>query len=303
MNNKLRLLNFQSLVNVIDGLGIRYLIIFLFSLLFLTACEENKPVIPPLLDVEMEIEEEESEDLVRKVLIEEFTGVRCVNCPQGSEEVENLRAIHGDNLIAVGIHAGSFSQPYDESTIDFQTEAGDAIINFLGVPLGYPSAVISRTVPEGRTRLQTGQSSWAGLIQQELEKETVIDLKIENNFQVADNELVTTIEIIPTEDINEDLRLSVMVVETDIENTQLTPAGKQDDYLHRHNLRAMLTNSTGDALSEKLLKDTPVERTYNFTIPTADVPWKPEDVSIIAFVHSGGATKEVLQVEEVKILE
>lgn len=276
--------------------GIRYLNYLVLILFLLTACEENKPIIPPLADVDME--EMETDELVRKVLVEEFTGVRCVNCPQGSEEIENLRAIHGDRLIAVGIHAGSFSRPYLENTIDFQTAAGDEIINFLGFPLGYPSAVINRTIPAGSSRLQTGQSSWAGLIQQELEKETNIELVIENDFQSATNELMTTVRITPTEELNESLRLSVMVVENNIENTQLTPNGKQDDYVHRHNLRAMLTNPTGDALSDNIVANVEIERTFSFTIPMG---WKTEDVSIVAFVHRGGATKEVLQVEEAKI--
>lgn len=266
---------------------------FTILVLFLTACEENKPIIPPLGEVEIQAAE-------RKVLVEEFTGVRCVNCPQGSEEVENLLAIYGDNLIAVGIHAGSFSRPYNDSNMDFRTEAGDQIINFLGVPLGYPSAVINRTDEDGNGRLQTGQSTWAGLIQQELNKATNINLTIGNSFQTTNNQLITNISITPTEDINDDLRLSVMLVETDIVDRQLTPDGEKDDYIHRHNLRHMLTNATGDAITESLTKGNTIEENFTFTIPD---DWKTEDVSVVAFVHRSGDTKEVLQVEELKILE
>lgn len=266
------------------------IVLYFFAFLFLFAsCEENKPLIPPLGG---------QATGERKVLIEEFTGVRCVNCPQGSEEIENLRTIYGENLITVGIHSGSFSSPYPESTIDFRTDAGDALIDFLGVPLGYPSAVINRTLPEGKTRLQTSQSTWAGLVQQELDKPNRLNISIDKNFNTTDNQLFINISLLPLENINEELRLSVMLAENNIVNTQLTPEGKNDDYVHRHNLRAMITNFTGDQITEALNTGVVVERTFTFTIPDS---WQTEEVSIIAFVHQSGDIKEVLQVEEVKI--
>ncbi|MEL7020092.1 MAG: Omp28-related outer membrane protein [Bacteroidota bacterium] len=275
--------------------------VWLLGLVFFCACQENKPVIPPLADVEMETETEveTTDTLVRKVLIEEFTGVRCVNCPQGSAEVENLLAIHGTRLVAVGIHAGSFSQPYPESTIDFRTTAGDEIIDFLGVPLGYPSAVINRSLPDGRTRLQTGQSSWAGLIQQELDKEALLALAVVLDFDSSTRRGTADVELTATIDIDTDLRISVMVVETNIPNTQLTPSGKQDDYIHRHNLRTMLTNATGNALDMPLLSNVATTQAFNFTIPSS---WKAEDISIVTFVHRNGELKEVLQVEETPLM-
>ena len=55
----------------------------------------------------------------RNVLIEDFTGQRCVNCPNASEEIARLQREYGaDTVIAVGIHSGPFSKsvrgtPYD----------------------------------------------------------------------------------------------------------------------------------------------------------------------------------------------
>ncbi|MDV7402453.1 hypothetical protein RZS08_64120, partial [Arthrospira platensis SPKY1] len=65
------------------------------------------------------------------MLIEEFTGVRCVQCPAGSADIETYLAIHGEQLIAVSIHAGGFSFPFDESVHDFRTEEGEALNSFL----------------------------------------------------------------------------------------------------------------------------------------------------------------------------
>ena len=78
----------------------------------LGSCTEIAPVVPALGD--------------RKVLVEEFTGVRCVNCPAGASELENLKGIYGERLVIVSIHAGDFSPPFTDSRFDFRTAEGDA---------------------------------------------------------------------------------------------------------------------------------------------------------------------------------
>lgn len=47
-------------------------------------------------------------DAARKVLIEDFTGQKCVNCPKATDEIHVLQETYGeDNIIAVGIHSAS----------------------------------------------------------------------------------------------------------------------------------------------------------------------------------------------------
>ena len=43
----------------------------------------------------------------RSVLIEDFTGQRCINCPKASDEIKLLQEQYGeDNVIAVSVHSG-----------------------------------------------------------------------------------------------------------------------------------------------------------------------------------------------------
>lgn len=49
-------------------------------------------------------------DAARKVLIEDFTGQKCVNCPKATDEIHVLQETYGeDNIIAVGIHSCNLS--------------------------------------------------------------------------------------------------------------------------------------------------------------------------------------------------
>ena len=43
----------------------------------------------------------------KNVLLVDFTGQRCVNCPKANEEIESLqRQYGGDTVISVGMHSG-----------------------------------------------------------------------------------------------------------------------------------------------------------------------------------------------------
>ena len=53
----------------------------------------------------------EPPEAARAILIEDFTGQYCVNCPRATEEIERLIEQYGDTvIIAVAIHSGPFSK-------------------------------------------------------------------------------------------------------------------------------------------------------------------------------------------------
>ena len=66
----------------------------------------------------------------KKVLIEDFTGHKCPNCPDAARELEAIHAIYGDQIIGMAIHVSSFARPYHISQApqyqyDFRTKWGD----------------------------------------------------------------------------------------------------------------------------------------------------------------------------------
>ena len=63
-----------------------------------TACDEVDEA-----DRFKELEKIESK---RTVLLEDFTGQLCTNCPDGHRLIASLQEQYGENIIAVGIHAG-----------------------------------------------------------------------------------------------------------------------------------------------------------------------------------------------------
>jgi len=268
-------------------------LILLFCLFGYSSCDENSPVIPCL---SCEDEQVSITPTDKKVLIEEFTGVRCVNCPAGSAEIENLLDIHGAQLIAVSIHAGFFSTPYANSNEDYTIPEGTALESFLDSPLGYPTAVIDRKLFENQDDRQLTQSAWAGLIQQEKGQLSPLVLELSLDFNESSRQLTATSIIQPAETITGDYRYSVMVVETDIIDVQLTPAGEQDDYVHKHVLRDMITPFDGESIDEDFIVGTTVEKVHQMILPDN---YNSSKVSVIVIIHeTGGSSREVVQVEQ-----
>lgn len=264
--------------------------------LFFSTCKEEVVFVPPLSgnNNNQPIGGE------RNVLVEEFTGVKCVNCPDGAAEIENLKKKYGERLVPVSIHAGFFAKKLPESKYDLKVPQGISILNLLSEPEGYPAVVINRK-PLGinNTYPIIGLAKWAGLIESEEKLPAKATLKVENTYSESDRKLKVAVTISPSETLTGEHHLSIMLTENNIVDAQIMPnKGVVTDYVHRHVLRDMLTNFDGQLITEALTKGSSIKKEFEYTIPAN---FKALDCEIIAFLHQAGSSKEVLQVVGKKI--
>ena len=259
------------------------------------ACTEIGPTITPLEDSGTP-----STPVVQRVFVEEFSGVRCVNCPAGSAEIARLESLYPGRLVVSSIHAGFFSNPYAENRYDFRTPEGNNLLNLLGQPLGYPSAVINRRKFEGEADLQLSRAQWAGFIAEELGKPPQLDLRMAVNYDSTRRELRADLDVVRLVQglSTEGLRLSVFMTESNIADMQLGPDGKNPEYLHQHVLRRALTPYDGSPVGEDLGTRSTVRRSYTFLLPSN---WNASNCRIIAVAHRSGSSWDVLQVIEKRL--
>lgn len=240
----------------------------------------------------------------RVVLIEEFTGVQCVFCPPGTEELENLLVLYPDNLAVVSIHTGFFATPVpNKSNYDFRTPEGDALNVFLGSPdKGYPSAIINRFKFPGETSLHNVQSKWAAYVAEESGKEAAVGLTLTPVFDPASRKLSVQVSGITRQTLVNPLRMTVMVTESGMVDLQKDIRfGDVPDYVHKHVLRGML-NATpeGDVVAPLGIgQGETFEYTAERILPEA---WKPEKCQVIA-VLSDGQTRYVVQAAKANLPE
>jgi hypothetical protein len=275
-----------------------FTVLALFVLLSFS-CDEVAPVLNP--GGNGPNEDVPVEDQMRQVLIEEFTGVRCVNCPAGSEAIEVLLNTYGQQLVAVSIHAGFFAVPYPESDGELENAVGSSLLSLLGEPLGYPTAVVNRKRFDGEENRQIGQSSWPGYIAQELVGDPAVKIDIIPTYNEVTRELALDVDLYVEEDVTaDDLRLTVFITESNIKDPQLTPAGTDYEYTHKHALRGAVTAFDGSTLSETFTAGAVVSRSYTTTLPSL---WNANECHIVAFVHQGGSTLDVIQAHQVDVVE
>lgn len=206
----------------------------------------------------------------RAVLVEEFTGQLCTNCPDGHEAIHNLLEIYPQTVIPVSIHASSLA--LSEAQGGLKTETGEEYYKAAGSP-ALPSAVINKnTAP-----LQV--DNWASTIVSIMARETPLQLDLNAGLDADGQNITINVNM----DCNQDLvgRLSVWVVENDIVGYQLDHGVNVMDYVHNHVFRAAVNGTWGQEQVLKAFQKSEV--TYTQEVMSN---WDVNHLYIVAFVYN-----------------
>lgn len=273
-----------------------YILYILAGLLIFTACEEVGPAINFETETITPIDTATNNETQRTILLEEFTGVRCANCPAGAELAQQLADESGDRVIIVSIHSsGAFALPYADQ-MDFRTPQGDKIENLLGKAAAYPSASINRKLFNGELTPIVTSTSWSNYINKELAEEPVLDIQLSTTLVNNQIEVFTDLKFL--KEVATDIKLSVVILEDDIISPQNVNSVKIDDYVHQHVFRTMLTAFDGELIATGALSGDDISKTYQLNEIPAE--WNTEKLSVVAFVHGNG-TEGVYQAAKAKL--
>ena len=183
----------------------------------------------------------EPAEVNRPVLIEDFTGQACVNCPNATAAIHELQETYGEeNVIAVAIHCGPFAHQ--------KSNMGNAFLSDLGTNLGdeYYKHWDIRAQPTlmiNRSSLIDIPQELPAVVANELKKTSTVHfdaVEFSNNAVLVDMSSSDRVEG----------RLQVWIVEDSInakdpqtKYQQFMPDGsRRQDYVHNHVFRASLTN-------------------------------------------------------------
>jgi Outer membrane protein Omp28 len=227
----------------------------------------------------------------KKVLVEEFTGVRCVNCPDGSIELENLKAIYKEQLIIVSIHDGGFSLPYTDSKYDFRTTKGADMVKYIGAPSGYPSASVNRKLLPNQSQIPISKSKWAPAIADELQVPSDYQILLQKKYDSLSRKLTLNVQLLNANPTGKQHYITVLLKEDSVKDLQLDNNGKNYEYIHKNILRDVITAPSGDQIAS--IKDQKI--TLESTLSTN---WNANNCKIIIFVHQSDVEKNILQCGE-----
>lgn len=220
----------------------------------------------------------------RVVLLEDFTGQNCVNCPDAHAIIEGLQEQYGDAVVAVSIHGGAFAISKDRTSfeagyIGLGNEEGDYYNNLFSIST-WPKGVINR-------RGVYDYTDWTSVVRRELERPA--ELGIELNANIINSEAGERIDIdvtlLPQENIVRGY-LQVWVLESGIVARQRSLSqGLIQNYVHNNVLRAAVNGDEGEEIS----LEAGLHNTHHYTIDVRENEkerWNPDNLSIVAFVHS-----------------
>lgn len=212
-------------------------------------------------------------DVKRRVLLEDFTGQRCVNCPKASDEIKALQEQYGeDNVIAVGIHSGPLGFYTKGDYLGLSTEVGDEYYDHWALEY-QPVGLIDRGAPLEYT-------AWNARIREELEKTAPVEIDIE--LHQNDNQLTVRAEVMGIDGTTSG-KLQLWLTEDGITAFQMMPDGTRNmEYIHRHVFRAAINGTWGESVSVAE-GETFTTKDYLFAIPEG---WNADRLSVVAFVYN-----------------
>lgn len=236
----------------------------------------------------------------RKVLIEEFTGFKCLECFDGAKEVHHLKELYGDRFFPVAVHGGSFARPDKDSNsnyrYDFRTTVSQELTSYYNVDAkGHPSALINRR-KFGSDFVQF-MSVWSDLVA-EIMATDAVGAKIEINAELdtTSRNIIVNTNVSFTNAQTSQNKLSVWILEDSIVGWQKTNVEPFDieNYMHNNVIRYSFNETWGEDIALDLFK---FEKQYTYSIPAND--WKFKNLQVIAFVYND--EEGVIDVNEAKI--
>lgn len=253
-------------------------------------------------------------DTVRKLLLEDFTGHRCVNCPAAHKKIEDLQAIYGNRIVVMVIHTGFFANPEPpELVYDFTNPDGDAIGNFFGADAAsLPKGMVDRfNDGSGYLLNPSAYATAVSLVLDSMPEKPDLYIELTPSYNSTDSMVsvdvkLTALSALPAAKYN----LSVMITESDI----IKPQKNNDpaigatpiihDYEHNNVLRGAINGTWGEELTHAAITEGQVF-TKTYTNYKIGKDWKPDNLKIVAFAYyaDGSNAKVVIQAEDVKLIK
>lgn len=224
----------------------------------------------------------------RTVLIEDFTGQRCINCPNATLAIEQIIEQYGDSaVVAVGIHSGPFAKnPAGTMTLPLWTAEGDEYFNHWGVK-EQPSGMVNRQT------VNSNYTTWASQVYEQIQLVAPVSIKLDATLDETARTLTVNTQLL-TVDGNVNGKLQLWLIEDSIVSPQYMPDGSGNpNYVHNHVFRQSINGTWGEDVS--IVEGERAARQSSMAISDA---YDINHLSIVAFVYNSTG---VLQATKLKI--
>lgn len=257
---------------------------------------------------------------VKKVVLHDYTGVKCQFCTGGTVHIETLLSANPTTFIPIQIHTGSYTPPASP----LKTVEGDGIDAALTIP-GYPAGSVDMTryppcsVPAQYAAwvgVPMSRGFWPDAFNVEIAKTAIASVSINNRKKIGTDsfEADIVVEFTAAAAGNKDINLNVFILEDSIKaengleqtnygsgpyNGESPLTWAKHKYVHNNVLRKSLSGTWGFT---GVIPKAPVVGTkyIKHVAFKADPSWKLKQIRMVAYPAYNGAgemDKEIINGE------
>ena len=210
----------------------------------------------------------------RHILIEDFTGQFCSNCPDAHKVIHELQQQYGEGVIAVAIHAGNFgvAEGSNSKITGLMQPDGNTYADYWKVET-YPAGLINRT--SGLLK----HTDWAAYTREALSQEAIMDITLD--CKVSDDSTMLTIDTDINSNIDINGKLQLWITESNITAVQQNGGSLEPNYTHHHVYRAAVNGLWGNDVNLKGY--IPYSSTHQMAVSNH---WDINNLSVVAFVYN-----------------
>ncbi|MBX7050615.1 MAG: Omp28-related outer membrane protein [Flavobacteriales bacterium] len=237
--------------------------------------------------------------VTKRVLLEDFTGHDCGNCPIGHQIAHDILVADSEHVAVVAVHAGSLAAPLPpEFPNDWTTPEGEY---YLLTQVGVDEMPKGRTNRDPSANVAFSPTVWVNKVNTALSVASPVDLQMEVEYVEENNHLNVHVFNQWFQSATGNYRLVILVTESHIVAPQLWYNHDPEfveEYEHEHMLRSSLSGATGLTIAENPAagSSSTYSTTYNW-----NAEWIPENCEIVAFI-TDGENGQVLNVAKSKVI-
>lgn len=228
----------------------------------------------------------------KNAIIEEFTGVRCPNCPDGHIIAANILASYPNRAFVIGYHPSNsnYTTPVNGSDPDFRRSQLDVYYasTFIGSRF-MPGAMINRREWGNPAEKNTSRGSWDGHAQTIMNEVSPCNVGVQTTYNATTETLTVDVEVYFTQDISGTVtKLNCQLMEDGLVAEQYSGSA---NYVHKHVFRENLASIWGDPIAPTT-NGTLITQQYVFDMSNAEDPIDINNATVLVFVHDNN-TDEV----------
>ncbi len=224
----------------------------------------------------------------RNVLLEDFTGQLCTNCPTAHEVLRRLKEQYGDALVAVSVHA----------------------TDVFGIKEGQIPGIVGLMQPEGNVYADRWEAyelpmglidrsgglckydKWGTAVRDALAGDAKMSMVVRADTVAGTDSIAVRVELNPY--VAATGKLQIWITESGITATQQNGPVLDQNYVHDHVFRACVNGTWGEDMTLRENVHQTVERGMRMR-PN----WVAENLSAVAFFYNDA--EGVMQVEECEL--